>query len=589
MQSYRRYIYFFFFLVSISIYAQEVELVTQVSKRTLGLNQRLKIEFTINKDGADNFKAPNFKNFSIVAGPSTSISQSWVNGKSSYSQSYVYIIKPKLIGTFTIPSAKIQYNGKWIESKPVKITVTKKVAIPKNPNDPNFIAQENIYLAAIFSKTNPYVGESIYVEYRLYFTKDVGFGNPQFGKNPKYEGFWNQEITVQGGKEKTGEYQGKQMKYFTLKKMLLIPQKSGKLYINPMDLELIVSVPTGKYDFFGNPRTRRINAQYSSNRRLVQVKALPQENKPADFTGAVGTYTLEVASSKNTLKSNESTQVKIKIKGQGNLKLFEIPKLVVPSELEVYTPERKQIALTTANGLKGSISDNYSIVPEYKGKYKIPGVVFSFFNPKDQQYHSLHSKEIIIEVTEGKTLQSTSDTNTVNKKMVTESGGDFRFIHLKTDFLKGEKTDFYKSKLYYTLLFLAFISIPLGVLIGRKRKKMQADIIGNKTRLADKLARKYLSQAKKQINNKEAFYIALEKALHNFLKAKLRIETTDSSQDKIADLLRNRQVSEESISDFKNVLDSCNLGRYAPSTHLEMQNIYKEASQILSKINSELS
>jgi len=588
MQSYKRYVFLFFFLVSISFYAQEVELVTQVSKSTLGINQRLKIEFSINKDGADNFKAPSFKNFSVVAGPSTSISQSWVNGKSSYSQTYVYIIKPKSIGTFTIPAAKIQYKGKWIESKPVKITVTKKVAIPKNPNDPYFIAQENIYLAAVVSKTNPYVGESIYVEYRLYFTKDVGFGNPQFGKNPKYEGFWNQEITVQGGNEKTGEYQGKQMKYFTLKKMLLIPQKSGKLYINPMDLELMVSVPTGKYDFFGNPRTRRVNAQYSSSRRLVQVKALPTNNKPADFTGAVGSYTLDVTTSKNVLKSNESTQIKINIKGQGNLKLFEIPKLVVPAELEVYTPERKQIAHTTANGLKGSISDNYSIVPEYKGKYKIPGLTFSFFNPKDKQYHSLKSEEIIIEVTEGKILQSTTDTSIVNKRVVTGSGGDFRFIRTQTEFLNEKNADFFQSNLYYLLLLMAFISIPIGVLIGKKRRKMLADVQGNKTRLADKLAKKYLSQAKKHINNKEAFYVALEKALHNFLKAKLHIETADSSQDKIAELLRNHQVTEESITDLKSVLDDCNLGRYAPSTHLEMQNIYKEASKVLSKINSEL-
>ncbi|HIP48859.1 MAG TPA: protein BatD [Lutibacter sp.] len=577
-----------FLFVSGTVLAQDLKFTAKTSKTALGINQRLKIEFNVNKNGADNFKAPNFTNFTIVAGPSSSVSQSWVNGKSSYSQSYIYIIKPKSIGAFTIPSAKIEYKGKWISSNTVKITVTEKVAIPKNPNDPNYIAQENIFLVASVSKTNPYVGESIYVEYRLYFSKKVGFGNVEFGKNPKYEGFWNQEIKINQNQEQTGEYKGKQLRYITLRKMLLIPQKSGKLYVNPMDMDMIVSVPTGRYDFFGNPQTKRINAQYTSTRRLVQVKALPLEGKPVDFTGAVGAYKMAVTTSKNTLKASESTQIEVKISGKGNLKLFEIPKLVVPADLEVYTPERKLKSRTTLSGLKGSIADNYSIVPEYKGKYIIPSVSFSFFNPKDKQYHSLTSEEIIIEVTEGKNLPSTTNDTTTTKKIVTSSGGDFRFIKTKTQFSTTKSADFYKSKRYYLLVLLPLFSIPVGILIGRKRKKTLADVSGNKIRKADKLAKKYLSEAKKQINNKEAFYIALEKALHNFLKAKLHIETSDSSQDKIADLLSSRQVQEATINKLKIVLDDCNLGRYAPATHLEMQNIYQKASSVLSSINSEL-
>jgi len=285
--------------------------------------------------------------------------------------------------------------------------------------------------------------------------------------------------------------------------MLLIPQKSGKLYINPMDMDMVVSVPTGRYDFFGNPQTRRVNAQYTSTRRLVKVKALPTEGKPADFTGAVGQYTMAVTTSKNTLKASESTQIEVKISGKGNLKLFEIPKLVVPADLEVYTPERKLKSRTTLSGLKGSIADNYSIVPEYKGKYIIPPVHFSYFNPKDMQYHSLASDEIIIEVTQGKTLVSTTNDSTTAKKIVSSTGGDFRFIQTKTQFIQTKSTDFYKSNRYYLLLMIAFLSIPFAVFIGRKRKKALADVTGNKIRKADKLAKKYLSEAKKQIKKGE--------------------------------------------------------------------------------------
>ena len=578
----------FYLLLSFSVFSQELEFTAKVSKTVLGINQRLKIEFSVNKNDTDNFKAPNFTNFTIVAGPSSSVSKSWVNGKSSYSQTYVYIIKPKAIGKFVIPSAKIEYKGKWVKSNSVSITVTKKVAVPKNPNDPNYIAQENIYLVASVSKTNPYVGESIYVEYRLYFSENVGFGNTQFGKNPKYEGFWNQEIIIKQNTEKEGEYKGKKMRYYILKKQLLIPQKSGKLYINPMDLDMVVSVPTGRYDFFGNQQTRRVNAQYRSTQRLVNVKPLPIEGKPASFTGAVGNFNLDVTASKKTLKANESTQIKIKITGKGNIKLFEIPKLVVPSELEVYTPERKQNTSTTSLGLKGNISDNYSIVPEYTGKYKIPSVKFSYFNPKNKQYHSLSSDEIMIQVTEGKILPSTNNDKTTKKQIVSNTGGDFRYIQTQTQFIDTKIVDFYTSDLYYFLLIFPFAFIPLAIFVGRKRKKRMADLAGNKIRKADKLAKKYLSQAKKQIKNKEAFYIALEKALHNYLKAKLHIETADSSQEKIAELLTNHQVKEDTINKLKSVLDDCNLGRYAPSTQLEMRNSYEKARSVINQINTEL-
>ena len=585
---FKKHIILFFLLLSGVILAQDFEFTTSVSKSVLGVNQRLKIEFSVNKNGADNFKAPDFSNFKVVAGPSSSVSQSWVNGKSSYSQSYIYILEPKIIGNHTISPAQIAYEGVIIYSNSVKINVTEKIALPKNPNDPNYIAQENIHLVAFVSKTNPYLGEGVYVEYRLYFSEKIGFSNPQFGENPKYEGFWNQEIPIKNNREKRGEFKGQNYRYYTIKKTVLIPQKSGKLYVNPMSVDLVVSVPSGRYDFFGNPQTRRINAHYTSDKRQIYVKALPIDGKPVDFTGAVGNYNLDVGLSKSSLKANESTQVEIKITGEGNLKLFEIPKIVVPSELEVYTPENKQNVRTTLSGLKGNITETYSIVPEYKGKYKIPVVNFSYFNLKDKQYHRLSSNELILEVTEGKTLPSTTNNESTTKQIVKNTGGDFRFIHTKTEFIAANTFEFYNSKWYYGLLLFFLFTIPVGIFIGRKRKKMMGDVVGNKKRTADRLAKKYLSEAKKQINNKDAFYIALERALHNFLKAKLSIETADISREKIKNLLSKHQVSKDTIIDFNEVLNACDFGRFAPTTNLKMQNIYKKASKIISKISSEL-
>ncbi len=577
----------FLLFVHLTAFAQDFEFTAKVSKNKLGVNQRLRIEFTVNKNGADHFQAPDFSNFKVVAGPSSSVSQSWVNGKTSYTQSYTYILEPIQKGNFTIPQASIEYNGKTVQSNSVKVHVTDKVKVPKNPNDPNYIAKENIFLVASVSKTNPYIGEGIYVEYRLYFSGNVGFYNAQFSEIPKYEGFWNQEIPLKKQEAKTGEYKGEEYHYYTLKKAILIPQKSGKLYINPIKMDILVEVPTGRYDFFGNALTRRVNQHYTSGKKWVQVKALPQEGKPADFTGAVGNYKLDISASKQQLKANESTQINVKVSGVGNLKLFEIPKINVPAELEVYTPERKQKVSTTLQGLKGSISDSYSIVPNYKGKYKIPPVSFSYFNPKDQLYHNLYSEAIILDVTEGKGLTSTSDT-TITKRLVTSEGGNFRFIHTDALKFKIPKNDFFKSDWFYWLLLIPFLTIPIGVIIGRKKRKIAADVSGNKIRKSDKLAKKYLSEARKQLGNKEGFYIALEKALHHFLKARLQIETSDISQEKISELLRNHQVKDDTINNFLSVLNDCDFARYTPTTSVMMKEEYIKASKVLHQINNEL-
>jgi len=373
-----------------TLFAQ-VEFKTAVSKNKLGVNQRFRIEFTVNKQGADNFKPPSFANFKVVGGPSSSVNQSWINGKASYSQAYIYIVEPKKIGEFTIEPAKIEYKGEIVMSNRVKITVTKEVEIPKDPNNPNYIAQQSIHLVAEVSNLNPYVGEGIYVVYKLFVSENINLNGSRVSESPEYKGFWNQNIDVQQSNFKEGKYNGEKYRYVILSKAVLIPQRSGKLVIEPIAMDFSVGVPTGRGDFFGNMITRNINFSTKSAEKQVKVKALPEEGKPIDFSGAVGEFDFKVVANKNVLKANDAAQITMEISGKGNLKLFELPKITTPVELEVYTPEHKEQVVTSLSGLRGSISDAYTVVPQYKGKYKIPEVSFSYFNPKRKkiQYYKI--------------------------------------------------------------------------------------------------------------------------------------------------------------------------------------------------------
>jgi len=581
------YISLFICLLSISLVAQEATLKAKVSKNKLGVNQRLRIEFSIDKQGGDNFSPPKFTNFRVVGGPSQSVSQSWINGKVSFSQSYTYIIQPKRKGAFSIASASIKIGGKFIKSEPVKVIVLDPVEIPKNPNDPNYVAQQNIHLVAEISKANPYVGEGIYVEYRLYVSENVSVYDTSISEAPKYNGFWNQDIKVNGFPVKMGKYNGENYRYIVLQKALLIPTKTGKLSIDPMRMDIVIGVPSGRADFFGNAITKNIRREFASTKKIIRPKSLPLEGKPANFAGAVGDFNFSVALSKDILKANETSQVQVKISGKGNLKLFELPTVETPAELEMYQPERKERVRVNASGLSGAVTDTYTVVPLYKGKYKIPSISFSYFNPKEKKYKTIATEDFFVDVQEGKEL-ITLDTSSVRKQEVVSTGKNFRYIATKTKFITAKKIDFFKSNLFYVLFLLPLIAIPIGVFIGKKNEERNNDILGNKTRKAEKLAKKYLSKAQKQLGKKEAFYEALERALHNYLKAKLGVETTEISKKRITEILKGKNVEAAAIHQFIEVLKNSDFARYTPFTATEMKEEFERAKAVIVQLDKQL-
>ncbi|WP_299115983.1 BatD family protein [uncultured Winogradskyella sp.] len=572
-----------------SLSMAQIKFEAKVSKKKLGVNERLRIDFEMNKDG-DNFVPPDFKDFQVVGGPNTSVSNFWSNGKRLYTKTYSYFLAPKKQGSFTIKQAKIEIDNKIYKTFPVTIKVTKAIEKPKNPNDPAYIASKNIHLVAEVSKANPYLNEAITVIYKLYVAPTVAANIVGDKQTPQYKDFWNQNIEVKAFRPENGKYNDEDYRYVVLKKVVLYPQKTGKLKLEPYVLDLNVEVPTSRYDIFGNRIVRKVPQSITSGSRTINVKPLPEEGKPADFNGAVGNFTLNVSSTKMSLDAGESLQAKVEVSGKGNLKLFELPKLSVPSSLEVYEPEHAENVRTNLGGMQGRISDIYTIVPQYKGKYPIPQVSFSYFDVNSKTYKRLTSNEIIIDVVNGPSSVTTSESSTDNsiKQTVTTNSNTFAFIKTNSDWVATNKKSFFKSSLFWSLLLLPLLLIPIAILLRNNREKRNADVIGNKRRKADRLAKKYLSEAKKALGQKEAFYIALEKAFHNYLKAKLHIETSDFNKEKIQDLLLERHVEQSVVSEFISILENCELARYTPITQVTMQNDYDKSVKTIGAIDKQI-
>jgi len=538
-----KYITLFLIVLSTSIASAQVTFEAKLSKKKLGINERLRIDFEMNKDG-DNFNPPNFDGFNVVGGPNQAVSTSWINGKRTYKKTYSYFLSPKQRGSFTINQATIEIDGDIYKTTPQTVVVTAAVDRPNDDNNPDAIASNNIHLVAEVSKTNPYLNEAITVVYKLYVAPNTGVSNWREIDNPKFNDFWSQNIDIKGLQVQNGTYKGEDYRFVVLRKTVLYPQKTGRLEIEPLSLDITVEVPTNRRDIFGSRLMAQAHKTVSAGSRTIDVKPLPIEGKPADFTGAVGDFEFNVITTKSELNASESLQARVEVKGKGNLRLFQLPKLALPSSLEVYEPEHAENVVTNLGGMQGSISDSYTVVPQYKGKYPIPSISFSYFDLKTESYKQISSGEIVINVLEGPTNTTASDNNIANvnsgKQPVVVSNQQFAFIKTDTNLQSVNTKYFFKTTGFWTSLLLPLLAIPLAIVVRKKKQVRDADVFGNKIRKADKLSRRYLGEAKKALGNKDAFYVALEKALHNYLKAKLHIETSEMSKDRIETLLIER-------------------------------------------------
>ncbi|MGP1479283.1 MAG: BatD family protein [Capnocytophaga sp.] len=575
--------FFLFFLIQ-CLAAQQVEFKAEVSKNQLGANERLRVEFSMNKNG-DNFTPPNFQGFTVVMGPSQSVSESWINGVRSFSKTYIYVLQPTSKGNHTIGTASINIDGRTYKTSPIAITVTEAVKSPSIEKNSNDIARENLFLLAEVSKPNPYLNEAVSVTYRLYVGGQVSLSNLRALEVPKYPNFWSQDIKLQNYEIENCTYQGRNYRCIVVKKIVLYPQKTGAITLEPLTMEAILNVPSGQRDWFGHPFYEEVAQRVTSGSRTISVKSLPEEGKPENFSGAVGDFSFSVRASKQTLKANESTQLKIDVSGSGNFKLFDLPKPTFPSSLEVYSPEQKEDVNTSLTGMKGRIEQTYTIVPEYKGKYPITGLNFSYFNPTTQKYETVRTDDIWLDVTEGPTANNSDADSVAAQPSVPTAVGN---LQMATPFLPIGQQGFFGSTAYYCWLFLPLFFIPLVLFWWRIREQRAGDVEGNKVRVANRLVKKYLSEAKHKLGNKGTFYEALERALHNYLKAKLKIETTEMTKDKITEYLLGKQANQTTVEQFIALLASCERARYAQHSDALMEKDFSDAVQIISELDKQL-
>ncbi len=585
----RNIILIIFFGFFSCVLSAQVNFRASLSKSSLGINERVRIDFIIDKDG-DNFTPPEFSNFRIVAGPSQSIKNSWINGKRSYSKTYTYFLSPIEKGNFKIGQASVEVDGETYKTMALNVVVTSAVDKPLNPNDPSYVADKNIHLVAEVSKTNPYLNEPVSIVYKLYVSQDTGVNNWRELDAPRYADFWSKNINIKNLTVENGTYKGEPYRYVILRKTVLYPQKTGQLSIEPLVLDITVQTPSNRRDFFGQILNNTVNKTVSAGKLKINVKPLPDEGKPENFSGAVGKFDLLVTTSKKELLLSEAFQLNLEIKGNGNFNLFSFPSINLPQSLEVYEPERLEKLITNFKGIKGSIKDQYTIVPSSPGKYSIPKISFNYFDPKDSRYKVQTSTLNYINV-KGAIINNVRKGNNIEDRPVNKLGlieyGNLSFKK-KTKFQKINQEIFFSSSWFWIILLTPFAILFIVLLIKIFLNKNKNDKNWIRANNAKKLRKKYLLDAKKNIENKTKFYEALDKALMNYLKSILLFDNTEYNAKKIRGSLLKKSVSLKTIDLLEDIFNNCQMARYTPFDYVDMDKDYRRAIELISLIDNEI-
>ncbi len=579
-------------------FAQDFKLIASASHTEVSTGDRFQIEFTAN-DQFSNFKAPNLSDFRVLSGPNQSTNMSWVNGNMTAKITYSYILMAVKEGEFTLSPAVCAYQGKAYNSNSLTITVKKGANVQQpnssTSNQKSSVSQEDVsndlFIKASVNKTTVYQGEQLIATYQLY-TK-VNVTGSDLVKNAALNGFWSQEIDLgqtQWSQEVIGGYR---WHVATIRKIVLFPQRSGNLEIDPLEMNFIVPrrVSSGGGSVFDQFFGRVENAEYSLKSKPIKIKVLPHPDggKPESFNGAVGQLEMTSNISSTSVKANEAINLKIKISGKGNIPLVDELAIKFPDDFETYDPKVNDNIKTSHTGVAGSREYDYLIIPRHAGNFTIDPVEFSYFDPSSKTYKTIKSDPFTINVEKGEGGDAGNITYSgANKEDVEILGSDIRYIHVSPITVTHSTKDFYGSWLFYLLILIAPILFLLTLIFRNKIRIAQQDVVGMKSRKASKVASKHLAVAKKSLDNhqQKEFYENISRALFGYVSDKLHIKLSELNKENIAQKLNHIQISEATTSSLIDTLEMCDMARFAPISVSE-QEIFSKAEKIINQIEEE--
>ena len=571
---------------------------------------QFRLSFTINTQDVSDFRAPSISHFDVLMGPSRSQQSSTqiINGKVSSSRSitYTYILMATQTGTFSIPAASIEVDGKKIFSNAVKIQVLPPdkagsassggagggSASASGANRAGGrISANDLFITATVNKATVHEQEAILLTYKVYTLVNL---RQLLGDMPDLKGFHTQEVQLPQQKQFSLEhYKGRNYNTTVWSQYILFPQQTGKLEIPSITFEGIVAQRTGSDDpfdaFFNGGGYVEVRKKIATPKLTIQVNPLPA--RPAGFSGAVGTFSLASTINATEVKTNDAVTLKLTLSGTGNMKLISAPEIKFPQDFEVYDPKTTDKFNLTREGVSGTKTFEYLAIPRHAGDFVIPPTEFTYFDLKSNSYKTLKTQEYKLKVVKGKGNADEVIADFTNKESVKVLGTDIRYIKSGHSALTPKGTSFFGSAAYWLWYLVPLVLFIVFVVMYRKQALANANVARVKTRKANKVATKRMKEAGKLLaaNKKNEFYDEVLKALWGYIGDKMSIPVSQLSKDNIEAELARHGVPQELVKKFIGALDECELARYAPGNENEaMDKVYEAAVNVISEMENSI-
>lgn len=574
------------------------------------------VRYTINASPDNLFSVETCDEIQASGGrPQTNTSSkiSIVNGNVTQSKTYSETrqFRATKKGKYPIPVASIKIDGKTYKSEQRTIEVVDNVASANaaaktqaqrsqnntggskssssSDNLKPETTNENIFARILVNKSSAYIGEPILATVKLYTTSEIGYIDHTM---PNCNGFFKRILEQPQTLEYNEEViNGKHFYTILFQKLVLYPQKSGKLTITPFKLECNVINGYTFGGFFGFPQQKVEHKLIESKPVTINVKDLPQ-GQNADFSGAVGSFSMNAETDKTTIPANEAFSLKVVVKGSGNFSLLTQPNIQFPQDFEVYDPKITDNFSLTASGEKGSKTYEYVIIPRQEGSFTIPAISLQYFNLESKSYKTITTEPINIAVTKGNgTSQTVTNNYAPTIKEDVQFGNDIQFIKTGITDAHKKQTFFFLSPLYWILFIACILGTIIFIFLRRKSIERHNDVSGMKQRGADKESRKRLKTAKKFLDNNDdtSFYEELAKALWGFVADKFTIPQVDLTTDKIKEKLLEKNIEEPLIDRLLHILQRCEFARFAPSQDSQgKEDLYNQACEIIQEFGQKI-
>lgn len=592
-----------------------LELRTYVDRTTVGVGEQFSLTVEISGSEAQSVPSPqmpDLADFSRYLGFNTSQSIQMINGRVNVSKNIVHYYIAQKEGTYKIPSVTLDFNGRTLQSDPIDIKIiqgststpppTGRQPQPSPPGQSSRIEPEtslegNLFLKAEVDSHDVYVQQPVTVSFKIYTRVDIS--NYVVSELPDLLGFWIEDYELPPQPVTREEaIGGKRFLVAEIKKSALFPTAAGEKTIDPLEIECEVRVRDRSTrdifdrffddDFFTSPFGRTIRTKISSEPVKINVKPLPVEGRPADFSGAVGKFTLDSSLDKDQITADEAFSLKIKISGTGNIKMLPAPEIPFPGEFEVYDPKIEQRVNRRGNSISGSKEYEYVLIPRRGGEFRIPSFSFSYFDPDESAYKILKTPDYNLTVAAGEGSGSPVPAG-LSRRNIEYIGKDIRFIKPTAEGFHKIGSYFYRSIWFVFLIVVGILSLGAAALYRQRMNRMEENTAYARSLKAQKAAKQRLSRARKLMIEKKRseFYAELSQALLGFVADRLNLPAAGLMTDEVKAKLEERGVDTSVIAEMLACLGACDFHRFAPGENAltEMEIHYQKAKEAIIKLD----